>query len=534
MLRELEASRLAFRGAAAAIQELRLPEWIISGPAETGKTYAALSRLDYLLATTPRAQGVILRKVLADVAPSVLQTYLRIVAVSKSGGVLFGGNQPKWFDYPNGARLWIAGMDRPGKVLSSERDFIYVNQAEQLSLSDWETLLTRVTGRGAVTDMPMLFGDCNPGGSRHWIRERERIGALRLLQSKHEDNPTLFDEEGSITEQGKRTLARLDSLTGVRYQRYRLGRWASAEGVVYEAFDPTVHVWSIDEYCRRYNRKNIPLDWPRVRVIDFGLRNPFCCLWFAKDPDGAWICYRELYMTGRTVMDHIRTIATVEQWYGKNGRDGLQHDPVTGRLLPPTNDRRERFQATVCDHDAGERQILRDNHIPNIAAIKDVARGIQAVQLLLGKPAGHTDVDPLTDRRGEEEARRNANGVSEQTPDLINGAVSTQKATIDQTGTYTEYRAPGVYFLRDALVERDQSLADAARPTSVLEEFEVYVFEQDATGKPQREVPVKEHDHGMDCVRYFAMYLQTAAPRTLRFSTGSTRPPRRTTGDDDE
>jgi hypothetical protein len=117
----------------------------------TGKTWATLWLLDSLLRETPKAQAGLLRKVAADIGPTVLVTYRRIIERSNSGATPFGGEKPEWFDYPNGARLYVGGMDRPGKVLSGERDFLYVNQAEELTQEDWEILSTRTTGRGAVT-----------------------------------------------------------------------------------------------------------------------------------------------------------------------------------------------------------------------------------------------------------------------------------------------------------------------------------------------------------------------------------------------
>jgi len=57
----------------------------------------------------------------------------------------------------------------PDKVLSSERDFIFTNQTEELGLDDWEKLRTRTTGRGAIIPHPQLFGDCNPARRMRWI-----------------------------------------------------------------------------------------------------------------------------------------------------------------------------------------------------------------------------------------------------------------------------------------------------------------------------------------------------------------------------
>lgn len=340
---------LTFRGASLRAQSITTHEWMIAGAAETGKTLAALWRLDTLLKTTPNSSYALVRKVAADIGPTVLRTYQRVVALSGSGAAGYGGNNPQWYDYPNGARLWIGGMDRPGKVLSGERDGIYVNQAEELTLEDWETLTTRTTGRGAVTETPMLFGDCNPGPPTHWIINRP---SLEVLYSRHEENPTLYDDAGILTEQGQRSLAILDALTGIRHKRLRLGLWVAAEGVVYDEYDRSVHL--IDRFP-------IPADWRRIRSIDFGYTNPFGCQWWAIDGDGRMYLYREIYMSQRTVRVHAGQIERLSEG--------------------------EHYDYTVSDHDAEDRATLDENGIHTTAAIKAVTPGIQAVQERL-KPAG--------------------------------------------------------------------------------------------------------------------------------------------------
>lgn len=317
---------------------------MLSGPAETGKTVAALWLLDSLLSSTAKANAALVRKVAADVGPTVLLTYKRILEASKSGAVPFGGEKPEWYTYPNGAKLYIGGMDRPGKVLSGERDWIYVNQAEELSLEDWETLSTRCTGRGAVTDHPMLFGDCNPGGQSHWILKRE---SLRKFYSRHEDNPTLFDEGGNLTEQGVRSMAVLDNLTGVRKLRLRKGIWAAAEGMVYE------DVWDAsNNICDRFD---IPAEWPRYWAVDFGFTNPFTWAAYATDEDGRLFKYKEIYFTQRLVEDHAKQILEV----------------TAGDPLP---------QAFICDHDAEGRATLeKHTGVSTTAARKAVTDGIQHV-----------------------------------------------------------------------------------------------------------------------------------------------------------
>jgi phage terminase large subunit len=269
-----------FRGANAEAQRITAREWICAGPSETGKTWATLWRLDALLRATPGAQAALVRKVRVSIGPTVLVTYRRVIAQSGSGATPYGGNNPEWYDYPNGARLWIGGMDDPSKILSGERDFIYVNQAEDLTQADWETLTTRNTGRGAVTETPMLFGDCNPGPADHWILRRRDSGALRLMPTTHRDNPSLYDDRGVITQQGERTTATLNALTGTRRLRLRDGLWVGAEGQFFTEWDEARHV------CPPFA---VPQNWRVWAGFDYGYSHNTACYLLAEGDGEVWI-----------------------------------------------------------------------------------------------------------------------------------------------------------------------------------------------------------------------------------------------------
>jgi hypothetical protein len=119
----------------------------------------------------------------------------------------------------------------------------------------------------------------------------------------------------------------------------------SAEGQVYDGFDPDIHV--IDRF-------DIPKQWTRYRAIDFGYTNPFVCQWWAQDHDGRLYLYREIYMTRRTVKVHSEQI----------------HRLSAG----------ETYAFTVSDHDAEDRATLAENGIYTTAAVKDISPGIQAVE----------------------------------------------------------------------------------------------------------------------------------------------------------
>src|SRR4030042_986041 len=163
-----------FYGGARDFARFHGPEAICHGPAETGKTISALWKLHLCALKYPRASLVICRKLLTSAYSTVLQTFVNKVLGPRDDWVCepYGGEKPEWFNYDNGARIWLAGLDKSSKVLSSEHDIIYVNQAEELSLEDWETLTTRTTGRAGNIPYSQTIGDANPSYPLHWMYHR--------------------------------------------------------------------------------------------------------------------------------------------------------------------------------------------------------------------------------------------------------------------------------------------------------------------------------------------------------------------------
>ena len=251
-------------------------------------------------------------------------------------------------DVANGSTIRVDGLDdeaRVDKILGTEYDHVFFNEATQLSWQTVCTVLTRLA-RATVPNRKAFF-DCNPKSQRHWLYN---AGVLHqdpdagtplpdaaIWRRQHwtpADNPHLPAD----------ALATLQALPGVQRRRMLLGEWCEAEGAVY-AFDEDLHTFT-----------DLPPGfhtWRKVRGIDFGYTNPFVCLWGAIDPDGRLWIYRERYLAGVTVQKHAEAINAA--------------DPGP-------------FLWTVADHDAEDRATLHAAGIPTIPARKGVARGIQAVQ----------------------------------------------------------------------------------------------------------------------------------------------------------
>lgn len=344
------AVRLRLRGAARALWTCRDEEVVIEGPAGTGKSYVALEKVHAAALQYPGCRIAMVRKTRASMTESTLVTFEQQVLGEGhpvlADGPSRGGRRSYVYppdDYGRSSEIVVGGLDRPSRIMSTQYDMVYVAEATETFEHDWEMLSTRL--RNGVMPFQQIIGDINPDAPSHWLHQRCDQGRATVLFSRHEDNPALWDEvAGDWTAKGAAYIARLDRLTGVRRDRLRFGRRATADGTVYE-FDRAVHL--IDPFP-------IPADWPRYRVVDFGYVHPFVCQWWAEDPDGRIYLYREIYRTRRTVTTHAPQIKALSEG--------------------------ESYVLDLADHDAEDRATLAENGIRTKPANKAITTGIQAVE----------------------------------------------------------------------------------------------------------------------------------------------------------
>jgi hypothetical protein len=329
------------RGALARAWADRSPEVVLEGPAGTGKTRLGLELLHRRANKYPGSRHLLCRKTRESLTESALVTFEQKVLSTADHAALVAPGADRAhrqrYAYPNGSEVVVAGMiashrDQRARIMSTDYDTVFVPEATELTEHEWEQLGSRC--RNGRLPYQQLMGDCNPDAPTHWLHQRCDRGQARAYFARHADNPSVTPEY----------LARLQALTGVRRDRLFLGLRRAAEGAVYE-FDRSRHL--IDPF-------DVPADWACFRAIDFGMKNPFVCLWCALDSDGRLYVYREWHMTGRTVRQHAETIKA--------------HS--VGKMMA----------VTVSDHDAEDRLTLHENGVWTLPAEKDRLRGIQAVQ----------------------------------------------------------------------------------------------------------------------------------------------------------
>lgn len=361
------------RGAATELMKFRGSQIILSGPAGTGKSRACLEKINLLNLLNPGARTLVVRKTLASLSSTGLVTWReKVVKEGLENGVLwfYGGSseEPAQYKYKNGSALVVGGMDKATKIMSSEYDAIYVQEATELTENDWEMLDTRL--RNGRISFQQLMADCNPDRPTHWLKQRADRGASKMLSSEHKDNPVLYSDSGEVTEFGSSYIEKLQNLSGVRKLRLYNGIWAAADGLVYSEFDPGIHL---------VDRFPIPESWDRYWTVDFGYTNPFVCQFWAEDPDGRLFMYREVYFTRRTVARHAETIAKIVM---ENPVQKGPGEPWVGRWREPMP------RDVICDHDAEGKDVFEhEMGLGTKNAHKAVSDGVQAVQERL-QPAG--------------------------------------------------------------------------------------------------------------------------------------------------
>lgn len=441
-------------GAAQQVLAARDPEIILSGPAGTGKSRACLEKLFLIATKYAGCRILIVRKTRASLSESALVTWEQKVVPEGHPCIKrdIQRDQRRFYKFPNGSEIIIGGLDKPTKIMSTEYDIIYAQEAIELTEGDWEALTTRL--RNGVVPYSQIIADTNPDAPSHWIMQRCNRGVLRMLESRHEDNPVIWDVHHNLpTPAGAVYLSKLDNLTGVRKDRYRWGKWVAAEGLVYEGYDPAIHL---------IDRTALPKGWglwPRYWAIDWGYTAPFVWQEWVKSPDGELFRVREIYRTQRLVEEHAADILHIT---GRRMIFDSQHRP-TGRLEVIRDNPDPLPVAIVCDHDKEDRATFeRHTGLKTVGAWKpegSVTSGIQAVASRLKRvPEGHPSAKPR------------------------------------------------VLLVKGALVERDTELETKRLPCCTEEEILEYVW--DTTGGQKRgEKPVKENDHGMDTERYLVAYV---------------------------
>lgn len=209
----------------------------------------------------------------------------------KNNFYIFGGRDERSQDLVQG--FTAAGFFFDEAVLQPES---FVNQA-----------VARCSEDGAK-----LWFNCNPDGPFHWFK-REWIDKVEERNALHihfllEDNPSLSSK---VVDRYKRMF------TGIFYDRFILGLWVLAEGVIYSMFSKNMVIDKIPQSV------TLTTKWIG---IDYGQANATVFLLLGLGSDGILYLLDEYYHEGRTSAiqkSPKKYSKDYFKWKIKNGVDGV-------------------------------------------------------------------------------------------------------------------------------------------------------------------------------------------------------------------
>ena len=444
------------RGAMEDVYRSQASVRMVGGGYDAGKTFSGVAYMDAFAWRNPGARMTFVHRSLNRVYRNIIPSYEKFLGYKPTSRddpnptavTRFGGERPEFFEYGNGTRIYINGLDNPHNLLSDFFDAAFVNQAELLPFGAWDELTARVSERAGMSPIAVLLGDCNPSVPHHWIRQQAKDKKLAYFKMSFLDNPEIIEQSDPVliaeikrqfandpkvlkkyehlfTVSGLRRVDKLQNLEGLRFKRGFLGEWASGEGLVFQKFEPEVHIVDTE----------VMPNWQRYLSVDWGTRNPSSVIWWAQSPDDRLYAYKEIYKTGLTKPDLIRMIKE-------------NTDKTYDRIL---------YAAVDSADQDGVEQLRR---------------------------AGFRVNEPPKDRVAQLEAIK-------------------ERLKVDASGL------PALMFCRDRLVHPpDQDLRDEYRPLEVTDEFLSLSYNEKLKGKSSDDADVVGDDHGVDGTSYLARSLQ--------------------------
>lgn len=264
---------------------------LLEGSVSSGKTWISLVLWGFWLATMPQNQLYLM----CGKSLTTLKRNCLIPLEAMFGQSNFSFSTSAKEAYLFGRRILLEGANdarSEGKIRGLTLQGAYCDELTLFPKDFFVMLLSRLRVPGAK-----LIATTNPDSPEHWLKREyiNRMAELDMLTMRFllDDNTTLDPQYVAAVKA---------EYTGVFYNRFILGEWAIAEGLIYPMFDKAVHVTHHPE---------LQPGGDYYISCDYGTLNPTSAgLWYLQ-PDGHAIRLREYYYDGRKT----KTPRTDEEHY---------------------------------------------------------------------------------------------------------------------------------------------------------------------------------------------------------------------------
>lgn len=179
-----------------------------------------------------------------------------------------------------GKKVYALGADNKkhvSRIQGATFEYVYGDEVTTWSEEVFQMLKSRLRCEHSHFD-----GTCNPDNPNHWFK--------RFLDSDAEIYQQSYTiDDGCLPPYTVKQLKKEYAGT-VYYDRWILGLWSAADGLVYPMFDANCHVL----------KEQIETEGDYYVSSDYGIQNPnVFLLWRKERWTRRWICLKEDYYSGR-------------------------------------------------------------------------------------------------------------------------------------------------------------------------------------------------------------------------------------------
>jgi PBSX family phage terminase large subunit len=296
----------------------------------------------------------------------------------------------------NGTRVKCIGANNEkaqDRIQGGNEDGWYADEVVKQPKSFVQMAMSRcrkkvvIDGTDRMVSSPIIW-TLNPDSPSHFIKvdyldKIDKLNGVEYFFS-FEDNPLIYDElkkefKGTFVEEQKAKYS------GVFAIRMVDGKWATAEGVVYDRFSREYHI--IDSYpIGQVKEYILGIDW------GYAKDHPLAIGLFAVT-DTSYYCIDEIYLEGQLIDDTLIDLMKRKGWYNLP----MEEYNNIGQVL-----RVGEVKPTYAYADSARPDCIatfsKESGIPVIPAFKDVQDGIQLVQRKLVKVDGYYGLYFLKDK----------------------------------------------------------------------------------------------------------------------------------------
>lgn len=350
---------------------------------------------------------------------------------------------PRLLEFDWGSSVRGFSADNIDAARGYKFNWLVFDEPAQCNLSAWEEVLD-----ATLQDMDgwALFITTPKG--YNWIYDF-------YMRGQNPDEPDWFSLQSPTWDNPYHNKKRLEAarrnLSPEVFRQEYGAEFTIMSGQVYSEFQPSIHIVP-------YQEMNIPKEWPRYRMLDWGYNpDPFVCLWAAVDGEDRIYIYHEYVRRRRSLPKHAKFLVDQVKKRQKDARSIRRNGEwlaiSRNKHIPPFDSRGTHYQYTIADpHGAG--------------------RSNMATMLEYGIPCW---------------------GVSTRIEDGLDKV--RQRLAIRDDGT------TGIY-VSSACVE-------------TIKEFNLYSYPE-SDSRNVGENPVDFNNHCMDCIRYLVMSFEYGNVKQVR------------------